>query len=203
MQAIPTNYPERTLTVLRDYWAANRAMPAFTAVAREVGASVSTIADAVNKLKAAGFVGAGPTGRLQPGRRFFERPLLGRVQAGSPAEAPVLEAEGMLIDEYLVDSPSDTFLLTVRGESMQDAGLLPGDVVVVNRRATAAVGDIVVALVAGAATVKQLAREEGRGFYLRARNPAFPDIYPVLDTEIVGVVVGQFRRYGRVSHIEF
>jgi repressor LexA len=201
MPASLTNYPERTLTVLRDYWAANRAMPAFTAVAREVGASVSTIADAVNKLKAAGFVGAGPTGRLQPGRRFFERPLLGRVQAGLPAEAPVLEAEGMLIDEYLVDSPSDTFLLTIRGQSMQDVGLLPGDVVVVNRRSSAEIGDIVVALVADAATVKQLAREEGGGLYLRARNPDFPDIYPVQDTELIGVVVGQFRKYGRVTNI--
>jgi repressor LexA len=107
----------------------------------------------------------------------------------------------MLIDEYLVDSPSDTFLLTIRGQSMQDAGLLPGDVVVVNRRASAAVGDIVVAMVAGAATVKQLARKEGYGLYLRARNPDFPDIHPVLDTEVVGVVVGQFRRYGRATNL--
>jgi DNA-binding IclR family transcriptional regulator len=77
MPASTVKYPERTLAVLRDYWAAHRAMPAFSAVARQVGASVSTIADAVKQLKAADFVGAGPTGRLQPGRRFFERPLLG------------------------------------------------------------------------------------------------------------------------------
>ena len=169
----------------------------FGALAKLTGVSVSTIADAVVKLKAAGFLRASDTGRLQPGRRFFERALLGPVQAGQPASAPELDSEAVLIDEYLIDAPTRSFLLTVRGESMRDAGLLPGDTVVVKRGAIPTVGDIVVAQLRGEMTVKQLAQEEGGAPYLRARNPEFEDIYPAEDCEVVGVVVGQFRRYAR------
>lgn len=176
-------------------------MPSFGALAKLVGVSVSTVADAVARLKAHDFLRASETGRLQPGRRFFERQLLGHVQAGHPAMAPELEADGLLIDEYLIDAPTRTFLLTVRGESMRDAGLLPGDTVVVKRGALPAVGDIVVARLGGEFTVKQLAQEEGGAPYLRARNPDFADIYPADDCEVVGVVVGQFRRYARTAKL--
>jgi SOS-response transcriptional repressor LexA len=193
--------PQRTLGSLQDYYAINRAMPSFGALAKLVGVSVSTVADAVAKLKLLGFLRASETGRLQPGRRFFERQLLGPVQAGQPAAAPELQAEGLLIDEYLIDAPTRTFLLTVRGESMRDAGLLPGDTVVVKRGSIPAVGDIVVAALRGEMTVKQLAQEEGGAPYLKARNPEFDDIYPAEDCEVIGVVVGQFRRYARTRHV--
>jgi len=187
--------PQRVLAALQDYWAANRAMPSFGAVAKLLGLSVSTVADSLTKLKGAHYVKAGPTGRLLPGRKFFERPLMGRVQAGLPIAVADEPAEGMLIDEYLVDSPSRTFLLTVRGESMRDAGLFPGDVVVVKRGAVPVVGDIVVAMLAGEVTVKQLAQGQGGALYLRACNPDFPDLQLAEDAEVAGVVVGQFRRY--------
>lgn len=197
----PSTTPQRTLGALQDFWATNRAMPSFGALAKLVGVSVSTVADAVTKLKLHGFLRASETGRLQPGKRFFERQLLGPVQAGQPAAAPELQGEGLLIDEYLIDAPTRTFLLTVRGESMRDAGLLAGDTVVVKRGAIPAVGDIVVAAVRGEMTVKQLAQEEGGTPYLKARNPEFADIFPAEDCEVVGVVVGQFRRYARTSKL--
>lgn len=197
----PVSAPNRALSALQDYYAAHRAMPSFGALAKLAGVSVSTVADAVNKLKAQGFLRASDTGRLQPGKRFFERQVLGSVQAGLPAAAAELEAEGMLIDEYLVDQPTRTFLLTVRGESMREAGLLPGDTVVVKRGAIPSVGDIVVAMLRGECTVKQLAQEEGGAPYLRARNPDFPDIHPAEDCEVVGVVVGQFRRYASTAKL--
>ena len=191
---------KRTLDAIQDYYASRRAMPSFGALAKLVGISVSTVADAVAKLKAMGFLRASETGRLQPGARFFERQLLGPVQAGQPAAAPELQSEGLLIDEYLIDAPTRTFLLTVRGESMRDAGLLPGDTVVVKRGAIPAMGDIVVAMLSGECTVKQLAFERG-ALCLRARNSEFADIYPADDFEIVGVVVGQFRRYARTTRL--
>lgn len=187
--------PQRTLGALQDYYATNRAMPSFGALAKLAGVSISTVADAVNKLKAGGYLRASDTGRLQPGKRFFERQVLGPVQAGLPAPAADLESEGMLIDEYLVDQPTRTFLLTVRGESMRDAGLLPGDTVVVKRGAIPTLGDIVVAMLRGEYTVKRLAQEEGGAPYLKACNPEFPDLFPAEDCEVVGVVIGQFRRY--------
>jgi SOS-response transcriptional repressor LexA len=195
MQA--TSTAARALGALQDYYSSHRAMPSFGALAKLANVSVSTIADAVSKLKAQGYLRASDTGRLQPGKRFFERQMLGPVQAGVPASAPELEAEGMLIDEYLVDQPTRTFLLTVRGESMRDAGLLPGDTVVVKRGAIPAIGDIVVAMLRNECTVKQLAQGEGGTAYLKACNPDFADIHPADDCEVVGVVVGQFRRYER------
>lgn len=190
----------RTLNALQEYFASNRAMPSFAALAKLVGVSVSTVADAVAKLKSEGFLRASDTGRLQPGSRFFERQLLGAVQAGIPVAVADLPTDGMLIDEYLVDTPARTMLLTVRGESMRDAGLLPGDVVVVKRGAIAVPNDIVVAMLDGECTVKQLALEKG-SLYLRARNPEFGDIHPADDFEIVGVVVGQFRRYPKANQL--
>jgi SOS-response transcriptional repressor LexA len=196
MQA--TTNPQRVLSALQDYWATYRAMPSFGAVAKEVGLSVSTVADGVSKLKAAAFLKSGPTGRLQPGQRFFERQLLGRVQAGLPAEAGDIQPEGMVIDEYLVDTPAQTVLLTIKGESMRDVGLLPGDVVVVRRELHPNVGDIVVAMVDGdEMTVKQLAQDAGGTLYLQARNPDYPDIRPREQMRFIGIVIGQFRRYAR------
>lgn len=187
----------KVLTAIQDHFAKQRAMPSFADVARAVGISVSTVAFHVNALRANGFLGATSTGRLVPGKAFFQRPLAGSVRAGLPAFADEPASEGLLIDEYLVDTPSRTFLLTVKGESMVDAGLFAGDIVVVKRGALATPGDIVVVNVLGEGTVKELAQDEAGELYLRARNPAYPDIAPAEGFEVMGVVVGQFRRYAR------
>ena len=86
------------------------------------------------------------------------------------------------------------FLLQVKGDSMIDAGILEGDTVVVEKRTTANVGDIVVAILDNEFTLKRLAREKGR-IVLRPENKAYPVIRPKDDPEICGGVVGQFRRY--------
>jgi len=115
-------------------------------------------------------------------------PIVGRVQAGKLTEAieapdGYLGVEGRPDDETL-------FALTVRGESMTGAGILPGDVVVVRRQERARSGAIVVALVEGEATVKRL-RLRGRRVELHAEHPDFPPI--VLrqnsDARILGQVV--------------
>lgn len=187
----------KVLAAIQDHFARMRAMPSFADIARAVGISVSTVAFHVDALKANGFLGATPTGRLVPGKAFFQRPLAGSVRAGLPAFADEPAAEGLLIDEYLVDTPSRTFLLTVKGDSMVDAGIFAGDVVVVKRGALATPGDIVVVNANGEGTVKELAQDAAGEMYLRARNPEYPDIAPAEGFEVMGVVVGQFRRYAR------
>jgi repressor LexA len=77
---------------------------------------------------------------------------------------------------------------------MQDAGLMEGDHLVVDRSAPARVGDIVVAIVDNQFTVKYLA-QDARGFYLKPGNLAYPVIRPEGQLEIYGVVSGSFRRY--------
>ena len=72
-----------------------------------------------------------------------------------------------------------------------------GDLVVVQKNAPTRVGDIVVAVVDGQVTVKHLRQQPDGRFYLQAANPAFADILPTGELEILGVVVGSFRSYRR------
>jgi repressor LexA len=98
------------------------------------------------------------------------------------------------IDEFLVSHPSRTILITVKGDSMIDAGIHAGDVVVVEKRVAANVGDIVVAILDNEFTLKRLDRERGR-LVLKPENKAYPVIRPKGDAEIFGVVVGLCRKY--------
>jgi len=121
-------------------------------------------------------------------------PLLGAIQAGGLAEA-IEDREGVVpvVRSGRRAGSEKLFALRVRGESMRDAGILPGDVVIVRVQNTANAGDIVVAVVDGAYTVKRLKREN-RKFVLAPENKAYPVLRPD-PLEIVGVVVGSFRRY--------
>ncbi|QNM96467.1 LexA family protein [Chitinimonas koreensis] len=85
-------------------------------------------------------------------------------------------------------------LIPIKGDSMIDAGIHPGDLAVVERRAAANVGDIVVAIVDDEFTLKTLAREAGQ-FVLQPANPAYPVIRPRGALEIFGVMVGLVRKY--------
>ncbi len=182
------------LAKLQDYYARHQVFPSYAAIGRIVGLkSTSSVSAFLERLKADGYLEAKDR-RLRPGARFFERPLVAsRVAAGLPAMAFEAPAEGLAIDAHLVRRPSRTFLITVKGDSMMDAGLLPGDTIVVEREHAANAGDIVVAVVDGAYTVKRLKREN-RKFVLAPENKAYPVLRPD-PLEIVGVVVGSFRRY--------
>jgi repressor LexA len=132
---------------------------------------------------------------LRPGKRFFERPVAEHVRAGHPSVPGDALPSLVAIDDYLIRSPSRTVLIRVKGDSMSEAGIHDGDVVVVEKRNTAKDGDIVVAIVDNEFTLKRLATERGRTV-LRPENKAYPIIFPKDELEIFGVVVGQFRRYG-------
>lgn len=126
-------------------------------------------------------------------RTTLQVPVLGRVAAGNP----ILAVEN--IEEYVSFSPrrrveSDQyFALNVQGESMRDAGILNGDIVVAKRAPTALDGEIVVALLEDEATVKRLFREKGR-IRLQPENPDYEPIY-AKDVRILGKVVAVFRYY--------
>tara|TARA_B100001750_G_C15435109_1_gene560438 strand:+ start:348 stop:962 length:615 start_codon:yes stop_codon:yes gene_type:complete len=102
-------------------------------------------------------------------------PMLGRVQAGELTEAMEDPPEYIMAQTRFDDS--ELFALTVEGESMRYAGILPGDMVIVRRQQTAIPGDIVVALVGEETTVKRY-RERGRRVELHPENDAFNPIFP-------------------------
>ncbi|NCU85209.1 MAG: LexA family transcriptional regulator [Betaproteobacteria bacterium] len=183
------------LLKLQDYYAKHRVMPSYATLGELVGlSSKASVAELVLRLKAERLVESTPDRRLKPGKRFFERSLEESVHAGMPHPAFDSRPETVSIDDYLVYHPSKTTLITVKGDSMINAGIHDGDIVVVEKRATANVNDLVVAIVEGEFTLKRLGREKGR-MVLIPENKAYPVIRPKEDLEIFGVVVGQFRRY--------
>lgn len=169
---------------------------------REIGAflglkSPSTVHFHLKGLRAAGLIqqAEGKTRAITvKGEEAVHRgkiPVVGSVAAG----APILAEE--CIEDYLSfdldDKMAAHFALRVRGESMLDAGILPGDLVVVRQQEEARNGEIVVALFEDEATVKILSRQDGETWLLPA-NPAYAPINGA-KAQIIGKVVGVIRRY--------
>lgn len=140
-----------------------------------------------------GYVTKDKTGKLIPAAGLFSIPLLGHVRAGFAAPAEEELADTVSIGEYLVGNPNASYLLTVEGDSMEDAGIQSGDMVIFERTQDYRPGDIVVALTEDGYTLKYL-RKKGKAFYLEAANDRYPDIYPK-EGEIVGKVSSTFRTY--------
>lgn len=184
------------LAQLRDYYAAHGVLPSFSGIARLVGLkSTSAVSVMVSRLKELGFLASTADRRLQPGSRFFDRLQADvAVPAGQPQGIQDVAANAAAIDRYLIDEPSRTVLVLVKGDSMVEAGLFSGDTAVVKRGAPARPGDIVLARIDGEFTFKYLAQDK-RGFYLRPGNQKYPDIRPQEELEIFGRVSGSFRKY--------
>lgn len=183
------------LAKLQDYYADNGVLPPYSTMMTLLGLrSKSPVAALVARLKLQGYLEATPEKRLKPGERFFERAIYDSVRAGLPSPANDDQHDTLAIDRYLVNRPSQTVLITVKGDSMIDAGINEGDVVVVEKNATAGVGDMVVAIVDNEFTLKHLDREKN-AWILRPANPAYPVIRPKGQLELFGVVVGMCRKY--------
>lgn len=164
---------------------------------REIGAaldlSVGTVQDQVEAIRRKGFLQkeeARARGLRLP-VAAQQVPVLGRVHAG-PLHPALEDVEGYLpVGSTL--SPAKHFALRIRGDSMMEAGILEGDMVIVRAQPTAEDGEIVVARIEDEVTVKRL-RHKGRQTILEPANPAYA---PIVDTpfSLVGVVVEVRRRY--------
>ena len=183
---------------------------------REIGeavglASPSTVHAHLASLEREGLIRRDPTkpralelvGRRKPDHastadRPQKLPLVGRIAAGGP-----LLAEEAIEEEIAVPEPlgrNADFLLRVTGDSMIEAGILDGDVVVVRRQDDARTGEVVVALVgadetADEATVKTFHRERDGRIRLQPENSALDPLYPE-HVQILGKVTGVFRSLG-------
>jgi repressor LexA len=173
---------------------------------REIGeavglASPSTVHAHLANLERAGLLRRDPTkpraleltGREQPAAALLPKlPLLGQIAAGAPLLADENVEDELAVPETL----RGDFLLRVKGESMIEAGILDGDIVVVRRAQDARNGEIVVALAgddesADEATVKTFYKEKGR-IRLQPENAALEPIYADY-VQVLGKVVGVFR----------
>jgi repressor LexA len=135
-------------------------------------------------------------GKIVPGAKLTGSVrLLGSVKAGfpSPAEEEA-EVEMINLDEFLVSRPDSTFMLKVSGDSMVDAGIYEGDMVLVERQDTARTGDVVVGQVDGEWTLKYF-RRKGRKIILEPANDRYKPLVPQHDFTLGGVVKAVIRRY--------
>lgn len=118
------------------------------------------------------------------------------VAAGIPSPAEDHVEDTLDLNDYMVRRPDSTFMLRVEGESMKNVGILPNDILIVDRSLKAEHNKIVIAAVDGELTVKRLFHRGGL-VKLLAENPVYPDIELASESDLViwGVVVGSFRRF--------
>jgi repressor LexA len=134
-------------------------------------------------------------GRVEPANDTRELPLLGKIAAGTPIAAIQHETARYPVPEAMVGS-GEHYMLEIEGDSMIEAGILNGDLVVIKRVDNASSGEIVVALVEGEeATLKRL-RKKGGSIALEPANRTYETkIYGSDQVEVQGKLVGLIRRY--------
>ena len=120
-------------------------------------------------------------------------PLVGIVPAGDPLEVFESLGEEIELPEWMVDAGGDVAAFRVQGESMKDAYIQDGDVVVVRRTPSADIGEMVVALLDDASITLKRLKSDGRSAWLMPENPEF---HPIRDPfKLVGKVIGVLRKY--------
>ena len=170
-------------------------MPSYAEIATLLGYQTkSAAAYVVRQLIDAGVIAKDKTGRLLPGKLAGEVKVLGLVEAGfpSPAEEELLDV--MNFDEYLTPNKESSYILKVKGDSMIDAGIQEGDMVIVEHRQTYKPGQIVIASIDGEFTIKYL-RKQRDLYYLEPANEKYKPIYPKERLSIEAVVTAVVRKY--------
>lgn len=127
--------------------------------------------------------------------RITDIPIYGEIPAGMSVLTEQAAEGHVSLDTGSVNASKDgrTFALRVRGDSMIEAHILDGDIVILEDRSAAQNGDIVAALIDGETTLKRYVVERGRPF-LKAENPLFPDLIPARELRIQGVMVSLVRK---------
>ncbi|TSC61108.1 MAG: DNA polymerase V [Parcubacteria group bacterium Athens0416_74] len=184
---------------MQRFFDSRRRMPSFSELMVLWGYKTkSAVHYRVEQLLEAGFISKDRSGHLLPQWETGVR-LLGLVEAGfpSPAEEELLDV--MDFDQYLTPNKESSYILKVKGDSMIDAGIQPGDMVIVERKAQYKPGSIVVANVDGEYTMKYLRKTAGTppagGFFLEPANKNYKPIYPSESFRIEAVVIAVVRKY--------
>lgn len=187
---------EAAAEMIKDFHLSEGRMPSMSEIAELFAYKSKNAAfELVSKLVEKGFLKKDAKGRLLlAGGASGRIRVLGTVQAGFPTPAEEQAAESVSIEHYLVSHPEKTFMLQVSGDSMIDAGIHAGDMVLVERGRDAREGDIVVARVDGEWTLKTYEKRAGRPILVPA-NKRYPLIRPAFELHFGGVVVGVVRKY--------
>jgi SOS regulatory protein LexA len=170
-------------------------MPSFSEIGEMVGLrSKNAVSKLVGKLEGLKVLARDTKGRLIPGSIASPVRVLGTVEAGFPSPAEEELVDTLSLDALLIQNREATFLLKVSGDSMSGAGILPGDMVIVDKGRAPRSGDIVIAEVDGQWTMKFLRKRKDEVTLLPA-NPRYKPIRPNSELKIAGVVTAVVRKY--------
>lgn len=176
------------------FYESHKRMPTYAEIAKLVGfKSKNAVAKLVEKLVDAGIVRKSGNGSLIPTSLFHELPLLGSVKAGLPSAAEEVR-DTVSIEDLVIDKKDSTYVLEVDGDSMIDAHIADGDLVVVERTSRVKDGDIVIAEVDGEWTMKYY-RDRGGKVWLEPANKKYAPIYPTEELRIGAKVKAVIRKY--------
>lgn len=178
-----------------EFYLKAKRMPSYSEMLKVFGLkSKNAVYKRIESLVREGLLSKDSAGKLVPVK--VQRPvrLLGFIKAGFPSPAEEETVDLMSLDEYLISNPQATYLLKVEGDSMIDAGIHPGDLVLIQRNLTPRHGDIVVACVDDEWTLKYFEKTGGK-VRLRAANKKYQPIEPQRELTIAGVVIANVRKY--------
>ncbi len=191
---MPKDLPS-TFGKLRKFHAERGRMPSYGELAELFRYKSKNAAQyLVKKWVDAGLVTKDGTGKLIPGRLFRPVKVLGTVEAGWPSPAEEENVDTISLDDWLIRNKEASFMLKVSGDSMIDAGIRPGDMVIIERGREPKTGDIVVAEVDKEWTIK-FYEKRGRDVTLRPANARYRPIVPREELRVAGVVTAVIRRY--------
>ena len=184
---------------LESFFSQNKRMPTYSEMMKLFGfRSKNAVFRVVEKLIEAGLVAKDHLGRLIPTQSFAEDvisvPMLGFVTAGLPATVEEELLDRVNLDDLLIEKKAQTYMLEVDGDSMIDAHIEKGDMVLVERANQAKDGQIVIAEVDGEFTMKYF-RKEGNKVWLEPANKNYKPIYPERSLNINAVLKAVIRKY--------
>ncbi|MDD5489499.1 MAG: translesion error-prone DNA polymerase V autoproteolytic subunit [Candidatus Moranbacteria bacterium] len=180
--------------IINFYHRAKR-MPGYQEIMRLTGLkSKNAVFKLIGRMVAANFVEKDSRGKIIPKHIFGETKILGVIEAGFPSPAEEELIDTITIDEYLIKNKEATYMLKVSGDSMIDAGIRPGDIVLAERGRQPRNGDIVIAEVDGNWTMKYL-RKQGNRDTLFPGNKKYKPIVPENELNVAAVVTAVVRKY--------
>ena len=180
---------------LEEFYGENKRMPSYSEMMKLFGfKSKNAIFKIVEKMVDGGLVAKDHLGRLIPNESFGEIPKLGFVTAGFPASVEEELVDTIKLDDLLINKKSATFMLEVDGDSMIDAHIADGDMVIVEKCNSAKDGDIVIAEVDGEFTMKYL-RKKGDRSWLEPANKKYKPIYPMQSISVIAILKAVIRKY--------
>jgi len=198
-KSMPRTLKEETLRSrlreIRRFYTKTGRMPSYAEIGDLIGLrSKNAVFKFIGRLEALKVLERDDKGRLIPLALVNPIRVLGTVEAGFPSPAEEELVDTLSLDDLLIQNREATFLLKVSGDSMTGAGIMPGDMVIVDKGQTAKSGDIVIAQVDGEWTMKYL-RKRGDTVTLLPANPKYQPIKPKNELKIAGVVTAVVRKY--------